>query len=353
MTGIAGPAALPVLATRSGQRAEDAVPGVTRAVGGQVDERVAGRDHGDLPERITPRTADAERPLPAVGQLTPEVLPEDAADALGDAVEGTARGTTDRTTDGRALERLRVESVPATAGDLTALDAGVQHGHERGAARGPLPVVQGQFPRRVQHLPEGDGGHPLQQLLEQFPQGEPGGRLHDRHEDGAEQAREQFDHGREGDRGHRDQHDLGLLDVRGGVLRFLGEFRGLIPQLIEPGAQVSPHEADDAGRRHAVEGTIEVAGDRREFFERGCEIVVKLRPGMADRLETTLAALRPLHAEDDLEEVLETGRQVSGLVGTTHIRSPFPRPGTCIPEPGTQEGQLFVPMVSSIRWALS
>ncbi|WP_143104982.1 hypothetical protein [Amycolatopsis regifaucium] len=248
----------------------------------------------------------------------PDLLREEIAGSPGHTMENTGRRATDRPTDRRPLQRLGIPPVPIARRDLTALDTAVHPHHERRAARRPLRDRRGQLPQLATHLLNGELSQFGLQQLQNPLNGDAGGQLHHRNEDRADQRRQQLDDRRERHRRENDQHDLVLLDIRRGVLGLFLESRRLIPQLTQARGQITPHEAQNPGSRHTIERAIKLTGHRRQLIENRVDVVGKLRPRVTDRLQPALAALRPLHTENDLEEVLEARRQMRGLVRAVH-----------------------------------
>ncbi|MEU3765002.1 hypothetical protein AB0E55_08065 [Amycolatopsis keratiniphila] len=311
-------AALPAI-PGTGQRTQNAFPHHPLVVLEREEHQgITEGHHGHLAQRVSRWARDIERLLPSFRQLMPDLLREETPQAPGGTVEHTTRHTADRATDRRPLQRLGVPPVPAIRRDLDTLDTPVHRDHEPRAARRPLRSRRAQLPQLTTHLLHGELTQLRLQQLENPLNGEPGGHLHHGNEDRAEQRRQQLDDRRERQGRERDQHDLALLNVGRGVFRLLLEPRRLDLQLLETGRQITLDEAQDFRRRLAVERAIQPACHRGELIDDSVEIRMEHRPGVTDGLQPALAALRPLHAQDDLEEVLETRRQLSGLIGAVH-----------------------------------
>ncbi|WP_123798544.1 hypothetical protein [Amycolatopsis keratiniphila] len=251
-------------------------------------------------------------------QLVPYLLREEAPHSPGRTVEHATRHTADRATDRRPLQRLGIPPVPAIRRDLTTLDTPVHRDHEPRTARRPLRRRRAQLQQLTTHLLHGELTQLRLQQLEDPLNGETSSHLHHGNEDRAEQRRQQLNDRRERQRRERDQHDLVLLNVGGGVFRLLLERRRLDLQLLETGRQIALDEPQDFRRRLAVERPIQPARHRRELIDDSVEIRMEHRPGVTDGFQPALAAFRPLHTQDDLEEVLETRRQLGGLVSAVH-----------------------------------
>ncbi|MET7951107.1 hypothetical protein [Micromonospora sp. NPDC005324] len=130
---------------------------------------------------------------------------------------------------------------------------------------------------------------------------------HHRDEEGTEQGSQQPGDGRrQHDQLHDDRH-LGLLDVRGGVHRGLGEFIGHGGQGFEDGGEVG---ADQIGVRGGGRPGHRVAEGPRQsghvVAQRAQDIPV-VAPHAVHASQHRLVALGPLHADHDLQQPLKVG----------------------------------------------
>ncbi|WP_370948068.1 hypothetical protein AB5J62_10880 [Amycolatopsis sp. cg5] len=169
--------------------AEDAVPHVAFGVaGGRVHRRVGEGHHRHLATRVT---TVPDRAQVAGDLLAAAFRRESLAETLAGAAENAEAGAADRAADRGVADRFPVDLVAAARRFLTSLDAEVEADHETGAARGVLADGEGELAERHRGLLEGDLGDFRQQFLQDRGQADACGREHARHEDGAEQGRQQ------------------------------------------------------------------------------------------------------------------------------------------------------------------
>nr|WP_308816788.1 hypothetical protein [Pseudonocardia alni] len=258
-----------------------------------------------------------------------------AAHTPGRRAREPRTGAADRTTDRAVPDGVEVVALAVTRLVLSDLDETVEAAHDPGAGRTverrPLGRLREGFRdatqqrlggRLVQPEPRDRLDHLLDHLPQQRPQADPGGGEDGRDEDRTEQRRDQLDDGREGHRGHHDQHDLALLDVRRGVLRRLAELVGTLGHLGETGGVVLTEELRVRGPGVAAQDVVEV-GPGPPRVERGLlQCRGEVGPGAAQRPQVALVALRPLHPEGDLEELLEGVGQLGRPTLSCHRRIP-------------------------------
>ncbi len=285
----------------------------------------------------------------AVTDLVAQPSPTRTEEAAGRAVRRAA----DRRADGVVL----VPVVTAPGGDLATLDGDVEPDLLGGAVDGlpadlvddvPGPVADDLVDTAADLVADtadgaGDGGadgaddlvadgaaqdlgdHVAQDLRDHRARRRDGGG-----DDGPTEERDPGHGERRGDH-HQldDDHDTGLLDVGGGVLRQARQLLGSGAELVEfgpdlPGGPVLVAVGELARHvlGHVAGGALHGDGEHLEF-------VRHLRPRAADRTQAALTPLGPGLARDDLESGLESGRQFRGHVSPSSVLSPRCRADPC------------------------
>jgi len=119
---------------------------------------------------------------------------------------------------------------------------------------------------------------------------------------------QQLDNGGQRQQTHDDQHDLGFLDVRGGVPRRFRELARPIDHLRQVVGQLAIEILGGSVSRHTVHGTADTTGGPRRIVDGDLQRVSESRPGATDVLEAPLVPLRPFHTQGDQEKCLQFRR---------------------------------------------